>query len=43
MNPSVLETSNGKTWSLSNCAACFSKKSRFITSGSLSSLGKKHH
>ena len=45
MNPSVLKTSNDKAWSLSNCAACFSKKSRFIKeqkeSGSLSSLGNK--
>ena len=30
INPRVLNTSNGRTMILSKCAACGSKKSRFI-------------
>ena len=43
INPSVSNTSNGRTMILSKCAICVSKKSRFIkdqeAKGLLSNLG----
>ena len=43
INPSVSNTSNGRTMILSKCAICGSKKSRFIkdqdSKGLLSNLG----
>ena len=45
INPSVSNTSNGRTMILSKCAICGSKKSRFIKNqeakGLLSNLGIK--
>ena len=45
INPKVSKTSNGKTIILSKCAACDSKKSKFIkeqqAKGLLSNLGIK--
>ena len=43
INPKVLKTTNGKTMTLSKCAICSSKKSKFIkeqqAKGLLSNLG----
>ena len=45
LNPRVSRSNNGKTMTLSKCAICGSKKSRFIkkqeASGILSNLGLK--
>ena len=45
INPQVSSTSNGKLMTLSKCAICGSKKSKFINKqearGSLSKLGVK--
>ena len=45
INPRVSKTSNGTTMTLSKCAVCGNKKSRFITNqqakGLLSNLGTK--